>query len=52
MLLTTALNSLFIIKTNHRAKLIEGVYSDIKAPLDVVLLGSRHMNALINHKVL
>jgi len=52
MLLTIALNSLFIIKTNHRAQIIEGIYSDIKTPLDVVLMGSSHIQALINPNTL
>lgn len=52
LLLMVTLNSLFIIKTNHRAKLLEGIYANTESPLDVVLLGSSHMNALINPNVL
>ena len=44
--ITMAINSIFVIKTNHRAKLIEGLYVNAEDPLDLVLLGSSHMNAL------
>lgn len=51
-LIIITLNSIFIIKTNHRAKLTQGLYTDTETPLDVVLLGSSHMNALIDPNVL
>ncbi|MBU3218439.1 hypothetical protein KPL54_25590, partial [Clostridium estertheticum] len=46
------LNSIFIIKTNHRAKLTQGLYDNTGDSFDVVLLGSSHMDALINPNVL
>jgi len=46
------LNSLFIIKTNHRAKLAQGLYTNTGDSFDVVLLGSSHMDALINPNTL
>lgn len=52
LIITIALNSIFIIKTNHREKLIEGLYSNAHDPLDVVLLGSSHMNSGINPNIL
>ena len=52
MIINLALNSIFIIKTNHREKLTEGLYSNTHDPLDVVLLGSSHMNSGINPNIL
>jgi len=51
-LITVTLNSLFVIKTNHRAKLTEGLYTNTGDAFDVVLLGSSHMDALINPNTL
>jgi len=52
MLIILTLNSLFIIKTNNRAKLTQGLYSNTGDSFDVVLLGSSHMDALINPNIL
>ncbi|MBU3201066.1 hypothetical protein LL037_15720 [Clostridium estertheticum] len=52
LLFIITLNSIFIIKTNHRAKLTQGLYTNTGDPFDVVLLGSSHMDALINPNVL
>ncbi|MFT5875750.1 MAG: hypothetical protein ACI8WT_004747 [Clostridium sp.] len=52
LLITTALNSIFILKTNHRSKLLAGLYSNTKDQYDVVLLGSSHMNAAIDPNIL
>ncbi|HEY8891859.1 MAG TPA: hypothetical protein VIM70_16595 [Clostridium sp.] len=51
-LIIVTLNSLFVIKTNHRAKLTEGLYTNTGDAFDVVLLGSSHMDALINPNTL
>ncbi|MCB2306926.1 hypothetical protein LGL08_12855 [Clostridium estertheticum] len=52
LLFIITLNSIFIIKTNHRAKLTQGLYTNTGDSFDVVLLGSSHMDALINPNVL
>ncbi|MBX4262103.1 hypothetical protein KTC96_13100 [Clostridium estertheticum] len=52
LLFIITLNSIFIIKTNHRAKLTQGLYSNTGDSFDVVLLGSSHMDALINPNIL
>jgi len=52
LIINITLNSIFVIKTNHREKLTEGLYSNKHAPLDVVLLGSSHMNSGINPNIL
>ncbi|MBU3159175.1 hypothetical protein KPL37_05315 [Clostridium frigoris] len=52
LLLIITLNYVFIIKTNHRAKLTQGLYTNTGDSFDVVLLGSSHMDALINPNVL
>jgi len=44
----TALNPIFIVKTGHRGKLIQGLYMVPENAFDVVLLGSSHMNSSIN----
>lgn len=46
------LNSIFIIKTGHRNKLIEGLYNHTGDSYDVVLMGSSHMNGGIDPNVL
>jgi len=46
------LNSIFIIKTGHRSKLIEGLYNHTGNAYDVVLMGSSHMNGGIDPNVL
>ncbi len=46
------LNSVFIIKTGHRSKLIEGLYNHTGNAYDVVLMGSSHMNGGIDPNVL
>ncbi|MBU3143339.1 hypothetical protein [Clostridium sp. CF012] len=48
LLIVSMLNSIFILKTNHRAKLLQGIYANTDDQLDVVLLGSSHMNSGIN----
>ena len=52
LIINLTLNSIFIIKTNHREKLIDGLYDKAEEPLDVVLLGSSHMNSGINPNIL
>lgn len=52
LLITMTLNSIFIIKTNHREKLLEGIYANTEDQLDVVLLGSSHMNSGISPNAL
>lgn len=52
MFIVSIINSIFIIKTGHRAKLTEGLYKHIGDEYDVVLLGSSHMNSSINPNVL
>lgn len=52
LLINLTLNSIFIIKTNHREKLLEGLYANTEDQFDVVLLGSSHMNSGINPNVL
>ncbi len=52
LLITMALNSVFIVKTNHREKLLGGIYGNTEDKLDVVLLGSSHMNSGISPNVL
>ncbi|SKA96791.1 hypothetical protein SAMN05443428_12246 [Caloramator quimbayensis] len=45
------LGSVFTIKTDHGAKLYQGLYAS-KEQYDVVLMGSSHMNGTINPNVL
>jgi hypothetical protein len=52
LLIIIGINSIFIIKSNHRAKLIAGLYINTKDPLDVVFLGSSHMNSAIDPNIL
>lgn len=52
LLIVSIINPIFIIKTNDREKLFEGLYGNIGNPLDVVLLGSSHMNSGINPNLL
>ena len=52
LLIIMTLNSIFIIKTNHREKLLGGIYGNTDDKLDVVLLGSSHMNSGINPNIL
>jgi len=52
LIINLSLNSVFIIKTNHREKLIGGLYNTSQQPLDVLLLGSSHMNSGINPNIL
>lgn len=51
LLCISMLNSIFIIKTNHREKLLEGIYANAGDTLEVVLLGSSHMNSGINPNI-
>lgn len=43
---------IFILKTNHRGKLIEGLYNHTGDAYDVVLMGGSHMNSGIDPNVL
>lgn len=52
LIINLSLNSIFIIKTNHREKLIGGLYNNTEQPLDVLLLGSSHMNSGINPNIM
>lgn len=52
LLIVSELTSIFILKTNHREKLLQGLYDNVSDPMDVVLLGSSHMNSGINPNVL
>lgn len=52
LLTMSALNSIFILKTGHRSKLIEGLYKHSNDTYDVVLMGSSHMNGGIDPNVL
>lgn len=51
ILIVVGLNSIFILKTDHRASLIEGLYKS-NDKYDVVLMGSSHMNGGIDPNVL
>lgn len=51
LLITSVLNSIFVLKTGHRYKIFQGLY-DHKNSYDVVFLGSSHMNGSINPNVL
>lgn len=44
LLIISIITPVFIIKTGHREKLIEGLYKHEENSYDVVLLGSSHMN--------
>ena len=52
MCIIAMLNSIFTLKTNHREKLIEGLYNHTGDAYDVVLMGSSHMNGGIDPNVL
>lgn len=52
LLIISIINPIFIIKTNDREKLIEGLYNNKENPFDVVLIGSSHMNSGINPNTL
>jgi len=52
LIVVSTLNSIFIIKTGHRSKLIEGLYNHTGKAYDVVLMGSSHMNGGIDPNVL
>lgn len=52
MFIIAILNSIFVLKTNHRDKLIEGLYNHTGDAYDVVLMGSSHMNGGIDPNVL
>lgn len=45
------LNSIFVIKSDHRSKLLQGLYNHA-GDYDVVLMGSSHMNGGIDPNVL
>ncbi|MFL0249352.1 hypothetical protein ACJDT4_02880 [Clostridium neuense] len=46
------INSIFVVKTSQRGKLIDGLYKYTKDNYDVVLMGSSHMNGGIDPNVL
>ncbi|TGE31432.1 SGNH/GDSL hydrolase family protein [Desulfosporosinus sp. Sb-LF] len=52
MSIIAILNSIFILKTVHRDKLIEGLYNQPSDAYDVVLMGSSHMNGGLDPNVL
>lgn len=52
LLIISIINPVFIIKTKHRSKLIQGLYENPNDEYDVVLLGSSHMNGAVNPNVL
>ncbi|AET65777.1 hypothetical protein Desor_0017 [Desulfosporosinus orientis DSM 765] len=52
LLIMSVLNSIFILKTGHRSKLIEGLYKHTGNAYDVVLMGSSHMNGGLDPNVL
>lgn len=52
LILITILNSIFVIKTDHRSKLLEGLYNHTGNAYDVVLMGSSHMNGGFDPNVL
>ena len=51
-LIIITLNSIFVVKSNTSAKLVQGLYANAEDPYDVVLMGSSHMNDLINPNTL
>lgn len=51
LVIIAILNSIFILKSDHRAKLIEGLYKS-NDQYDVVLMGSSHMNGGIDPNTL
>ncbi|MDP4160039.1 MAG: hypothetical protein Q8911_09825, partial [Bacillota bacterium] len=52
LVIISGLNSIFVLKTDHRAKLIEGLYNHTGNAYDVVLMGSSHMNGAIDPNIL
>lgn len=52
ILVITALTPLYIIKSEHRGKLIEGLYNHTGDAYDVLLMGGSHMNSGIDPNVL
>lgn len=50
--MVSTLNSVFIVKSGQRDKLIQGLYDNTGDAFDVVLLGSSHMNSSINPNLL
>lgn len=52
LLIISCLNSILILKTNHRGKLLEGLYEHGGNAYDVVLMGGSHMNGGIDPNVL
>ena len=50
--IVSLLNPIFIVKTDHRGKLIEGLYNHTGDAYDVILMGSSHMNGGIDPNVL
>ena len=51
-LIILIINSIFVLKTSHHDKLTQGLYTNTGDSFDVVLLGSSHMDALINPNIL
>ena len=51
-LIVLTLGSIFAVKTNTSAKIVQGLYNSKGDTFDVVLLGSSHMNDLINPNIL
>src|SRR5659263_196597 len=51
-LIILTLNSIFVVKSSTSAKLVQGLYANAEDPYDVVLMGSSHMNDLINPNTL
>ncbi|MFC0906554.1 SGNH/GDSL hydrolase family protein [Clostridium sp. MT-14] len=47
-----SITPIFILKTDHRSKLIEGLYNHTGNAYDVVLMGGSHMNGGIDPNVL
>ena len=52
MVIINLITPIFILKTNHRGKLIEGLYNHTGNEYDVVLMGGSHMNSGIDPNVL
>ncbi|MDP4176805.1 MAG: hypothetical protein Q8900_00505 [Bacillota bacterium] len=52
LIIMSALNYIFILKTDHRYKLTQGLYLHKGNCYDVVFIGSSHMNAAMDPNVL
>lgn len=52
LLILCILNPILVTKLGHRARLYQGLYDDTKKQYDVALMGSSHMNSLINPNIL